>query len=734
MAAGDKSLTFSSKVDAAALKTMQTSLKGLQESYKNLTKITDELKKVTDKTFSENIKSVNKYIKSLESLNKTLANTIKMSGGRVPAGMGAGFSGAGGSYAYVPGGTPSGTGPSNAVYTGSGSGGPPVMTPPVGPSAPNQPGDNQPLTRNDVRRYGALIMGARAVTTAADFIQSSKNMALGNEVAQQGMANRMLRGMAGGDFSDVMALQDPRVRAKVMAASGQGALFWGAAGKTVGGAAVGAIGGGVGAAAGAVPGALDMYRGIFQGGFGAEEQRKMMEAVDLAKARNPMKFMANDQLMAHAGTYLSMNRRLNGQGFRASGMGVSAGMDAGEMASLLIPGANQFGASAVMGNAGRRVLDMPAQKFSKDATFGFNFGNAKDPNRVYLDEEKTLEAIKFKTVGATEGIGQKALRLQQFGFDAQSSLGMLGNIQMGIGGNKGQAADQAYKKLEEVFRKGTAKGFEDVSLKETIGQAMADAAFGQGGRATDVAGLGFMFSAGLGANATAADVKARVAGFDELDFGKKSGLLASLEVEQIHKILGPNANPDIVQAALMSSPTDLKTGNTFLKNAGITGGSDIAKKLLEAKFMPGLNFITGGNSKFRQMYEKLQSGGKLTAEEESQLASFGVMNGIFPDQMLGEGALADFANFNATGASKGDRLKRQGGRALGLKQAQAGVQQSLLETQGEMSGDLINAFKTGTPIFNTMKENVEAVNGKLFKMGQTLDSVQKQLEKLNKAR
>lgn len=727
MADQDKSLKFSVKTDDKGIKSTAASLKDLKKGSEDLNKSLGILNKgfgemgKSLKEISKNLssfkkdlmelskdagkqsKELEKYVTTLKNLNSALNSNRRggrpsTSGVGIAAQGGSGFGGGGASpssplYVHIVGSNFAAGGGGGAGGGGAGGGGgggatqlipapgggytvvPPGGQPPGGGGGQGQQPNNQGMmqTGRFLQQFGALL------GQAAERAQGMKTENMQNMATVMATRGDMFKRAIGGDLSDVLAFQVANQKGtSFKEQQGRGLLHTGNFANFLGAAGQGGATGNVGMAAlGAANGALGAGANEVMQRPQADEAKVTQESVELVKKMQPILFASFQTLLANSGAMLGANRRLGNQSMRAAGLGIEAGMQPQEAWQFFTGGANAFGQNAMMGK-------VPGEK---------KIPGKKGTSQFGLVEPTTGEVRPFggtpdrtvKTPGE-EGIGQRALRLQKKGFDANSMLDMMGSMQSMMGGNLKERGGTAEKILTDAISAGTIKGLTDIQTLEALARAISDASTGRGGIGSGTGVLANILTAGMApGQESPTEIRQRTQGFGALSTGTENDpWLMAQSMAGARQVLG-DAAPLNAQAILgHASIADLLKPNAAMEAYGITpaqGVEEFKKRMTSIAGQVGggdtmirdeLNDRGDAMSLFRAHKGDTTFFNRFAAGAQSRLESFkntdltSVSKAL---QGLGETSDQDFQ----TGAfrNKIGGLKDVGGSALGAEQAKA---------------------------------------------------------------
>lgn len=780
MAGEGKSLKIGVKYDDKGMKSIQTSLKSVEKSSEDLNKsitklntgftnlgkgfdnifkgLKDFKKEIGDlgKDIEKQNVSIKAYTQNITALNRALTRYGKVSG-RSSAGNNQGGANA---TTGVPPTTPlgipqlgmsaqmplfvqvvggGGVGGSGNGPGGGGVGGGGNIIP--GPAGTASIAPNTKLTPSQVSAIYAgqfLNKAGSFISSAASTYQQFKTLPMTNLASVQGFHGDMMRRLAGGDFYDMAVLNRSRGEAAsaVAGAGGTGALGFQALGNAIQGGGQGLVSGKglAGGLYGMGSSVTDYFKMKASGGDKVIEANNFKTALEAGRGMNPFQGMMFGQLAETAGIRLSTSRRTGGRQGSAFGVGGGYGLDMGEAGSFFSGLSNKFGASAVMGN--RVAIDSepspvinnkPIKPYNgPDAVAGLlgNYGyNAPPPSmKEYLAKMDPIAANGGKKrYSGFKGIGQSALDLETYGFDRDLMGSALGNISMGIGGDKANSGEQANKKLEEILRKAFANGLKDVSLTENIVQAISNSAIGPGGALSNVEQLGFAYAGGLNKNSSMLDVQSGISGLSEIgSMTNANPLLNAVRYERAKRSLGGNQDQILTMALANASPEELIGGSkeldTLFSTAGIgkEESQKIRKEGLDSIFEPAFSMLTSGNTALgRKLREGAEKAGGMRnffkdAKNRDLYAPYLRQSGLVGSQESGAEGLRVYAyaddqaaNPNAPiGAKTGDGL------ALAQKRSTANIQNQIMAEQykPENLKAFMDAFKSGIEGFKQLKE------------------------------
>lgn len=724
MADQDKSLKFSVKTDDKGLKATAASLKDLKKGSEDLNKSLGILNKgfgemgKSLKDISKNFssfkkdlmefskdagkqsKELEKYVTTLKNLNAALNSNRR--GGRPST---SGVTGMAGIAAQGGSGFGGGASPSSPLYVhivgsnfaaGGGTGGavgggatqlipapgggytvvPPGGQPPGGGGGQGQQPNNQGMmqTGRFLQQFGALL------GQAAERAQGMKTENMQNMATVMATRGDMFKRAIGGDLSDVLAFQVANQKGtSFKEQQGRGLLHTGNFANFLGAAGQGGATGNAGMAAlGAAKGAFGAGANEVMQRPQADEAKVTQESVELVKRMQPILFASFQTLMANSGAMLGANRRLGNQSMRAAGLGIGAGMQPQEAWQFFAGGANAFGQNAMMGKAPGEMT-IPGKKGS--SPFGLIEPTTGEIRPFGGTSDKTV-----KTPGE-EGLGQRTLRLQRKGFDANSMLDMMGSMQSMMGGDLKERGGTAEKILTDAISAGTIKGLTDIQTLEALARAISDASTGRGGIGSGTGVLANILTAGMTpGQESPTEIRQRAQGLGALSTGAENDpWLMAQSMAGAREVLGDEA-PLNAQAILgHASMTDLLKPNAAMEAYGITptqGVDEFRKRMTSIAATVGGGDPTIGDELQRYGGDamslfKAHKGDKtffnrFAAGAQSRLESFKNIDLTSVSQALqglGETSDQDFQ----TGAfrNKIGGLRDVGGSALGAEQAKA---------------------------------------------------------------
>lgn len=528
------------------IKSLNKSLAGLGKAVADIAKSLKDIQKGLGDT-SKGAKSQAKDIDQLTSSIQRLNQAVGGGGGRGgPPGMrmlGAGGSGGPIIPSYVSGGMPPGGTPWAQRVTpfnttlnappGGGYNGPPPGSPIGGwpPSNPPNPNGN----------FNAAAMTAAvgaAVREAGSMFQEFKTKPYENLAQLQSFREGLMRNIAAGNIYDLAVMSRPGMRNNLAIedvtreSGGKGTMAVQVAGKLlqnigVGGGIGDKAGGGraakVGAAVGALSTVSDHFKDTVNNQYTVDEANAQVRRNRAEGDKTVYAKMLYENIAQVAGSRLTASRRLGGQELNIAGAGLQAGMSPTESFGAAMQGANRFGASAMVQG----------------------------------------------------GLFRQSSKLLNYGFNQDTSLGILGNLQQTIGGNKAASGAQASQQLETIFKDAFAGGLRDVALAEEIGKAVSSSLSGPGGFGGDATMLGKFLSAGLTGDSTMAQIQGRVSGLEKIGGGGLAGIAPALEgirAETLKNMMGSNFDPLALDVLLKASPQELIKGSADLDNLGLGGG------------------------------------------------------------------------------------------------------------------------------------------------------------------
>jgi hypothetical protein len=722
-----RSLKIGVSADPSGVKSLTAGLADLKKKSEDL----DKGLKGINKTLSDLGKAVNNIAKSLKDLQKGLGDTskgtkaqsrdiedytkaivklnqaISATSGRMPGGR---MLGAGGGGGMVPGAGGYGAGgaggapwaqrvtPFNSTLNappgggggGYGGGGLPGGMP-YGASSPSGISMQHPplITPMELAALGTLIKGVSGM------IQDFKTTPYSNQATlQQGFRGKLMQQIASGNPYSMSVLMRPGMAGSGSVAEdikresgGQGALIGGRigqaaqeigagafAGGIAGSVAPGpgtAIGAGVGGAGAAIKNVAGAFSDQVNNQYAVTEMKSMYERAEAEGNKTVYAKMLNEHILANAPGRLAAARRLGGGELGIAGAGLGAAMSPQEAFSAATGAANRFGASAVKG-----------------------------------------------------GLFKGASGLLNHGFDINSSLGMLGNLQQAAGGSKESSGGQAVKQLETIFKNAFAGGLRDVALAEKIGDAVSGSLFGGGGPLMDATRLGAFYSSGM-QGAGPEQIQARVSGISQLgggSLGKRAPALEGLRAETLKRSMGGSFDPTVLDTLLQASPEELISGSPALKAAGVDVSTPEGKRLAQVALTssplialqrlttgPGIGNIASG---FGERAQKAGGIEKLLKNNPKEA----MVAGNLLRNAFGE-------DFNTLNMSQGLQGLVNGGEITGKgslggsfgggasKEAQflsamTSFQQMIDSSKPERITAFANAVKASIDAFNGMKEQV----------------------------
>lgn len=766
MAGEGKSLKIGVKYDDKGMKSIQTSLKSVEKSSEDLNKsitklntgftnlgkgfdnifkgLKDFKKEIGDlgKDIEKQNVSIKAYTQNITALNRALTRYGKVSGRSSATNQAAGNSTGG--PPTTPLGTPQlgmsaqmplfvqivGGGGGGGSPEGGGGGG--TIVP--GPAGTASFAPNNKLTPEEKSAMSAgkfLNKAGSFISSSAALYQQFKTLPMTNLSSVQGFHGDMMRRLAGGDFYDMAVLNRSRGEAAsaIAGTGGTGALGMMALGNAIQGGGQGLVSGK--SAAGGIYGmgsaVTDYFKMKASGGDKVIEANNFKTALEAGRGMNPFQGMMFSQLAETAGVRLNTSRRTGGRQGTAFGVGGGYGLEMGEAGGFFSNLSNRFGASAIMGSSEttRQLKGKDPNISQRDydlmGMMGMEARMRQGEKFSSLDDYRKKTGEYVTKTKNFKGIGQAALDLETYGFDRDLMGGALGNISMGVGGDRANAGEQANKKLEEILRKAFANGLKDVALTENIVSAISNSAIGPGGALSNVEQLGFAYSGGLNKNSSMLNVQSGISGLSEIGtMTNANPLLNAVRYERAKRSLGGNQDQILTMALANASPEELignsKELDTLFSSAGI--GKDEASKIrkegLDSIFEPAFSMLTSGNTslgkKLREGAEK--AGGMRNffkdAKNRDLYAPYLRQSGLVNSQESGAEGLRVYAYADEQAANPNAPIgtKTGDGLALAQKRSTANIQNQIMAEQykPENIKAFMDAFKSGIEGFKQLKD------------------------------
>jgi hypothetical protein len=449
---------------------------------------------------------------------------------------------------------------------------------------------------------------SRAAGAGAGLAATVRSAADVNSAATLMTGNRILGELGRGDYRGLMQLSTPNARRILERYGTDGAAILATGSKALGeassamqggmqggmaGARGGVAGVATGATLGALPGVLNLMGTTYntaKGGLDAVKATQVEAALQMERQFSAAREFSFDQMMAHAGTRVHGAKALQGNQFRALGIGMGHGLSfeqsVGQAESILRATGDvgaTFNMPAIMGT--RTV-----QPRLGVASVQGSYADMENAPHAFLDAKgRTVEKVVLpkteKYVKEKARLGYMALtnRLMKMGFSESAAAGSLTGLGQAavMGGTESREAPEvANRQIIDIFARGTEKGFtSDKTLalfSEAIAKGMSEAAVGAGGALGGYSDRLQTMFAGLGTNAlgretTMRDVQSALAGRQALDnLAQNNSYFQMQATSAALKALGGDVGGLELQTAAGSTLSDLLGGSEALDIAGVT--------------------------------------------------------------------------------------------------------------------------------------------------------------------
>ena len=449
---------------------------------------------------------------------------------------------------------------------------------------------------------------------------------------------------------------------------------------------------------------------IFNGGIPAAEARSREQGFMNRRALDPVGEMAYDNLVGMAGQRVAAAHELQGQHFRAAGIGMSTGQDFGQSVAAASSLNRKFGMAGLMGKSTRRFSasataakrDAADQQAILEQSWSMPSGGQKERLRNDLAAARKAASKGDPKDGTILEAGEKGLlartlQMKKAGFtDGMGDV--MGNLMNTNSGN----AQAGYKQLEDALYKGFTKGLKDPVFAEALAKGASGQLYGAGGErgAGAMAGSMDMLVNGTGGVFNSRTIANSQQGLMGLNNMGNTSYNSLLKTQEGIRAMGPNANGMKVRGVQMSSLSDLLYGSNMLTDMGVKDEErmstasnwmrDIAGTYAGAN-TPELNKMLGKGGDIFSSLGKTEKG----SDERKQLAQ--ALYAANPEM---------FGNNYDAATSAVDMMAGIGGPAQGGKGAKAAFEE-MMKGHGDRGESVVNT-QTKTMFAMLKKEGVKA--------------------------